>query len=86
MQRIHQLAGINVVLIFSAVIVIPVYFYIQEGVYPVYEGIKLYHPYILYVKNTEAILFIFTAILIGFGQVIIDRASWQRVFIIKKKS
>ncbi|MBG9587138.1 hypothetical protein [Cytobacillus firmus] len=85
MQRIHQLAGINVVLIFSAVIVIPVYFYIQEGVYPVYEGIKLYHPYILYVKNTEAILFIFTAILIGFGQVIIDRASWQRVFIIKKE-
>ncbi|MCM3090440.1 MULTISPECIES: hypothetical protein [unclassified Cytobacillus] len=85
MQRIHQLAGINVVLIFSAVIIIPVYFYIQEGVYPVYEGIKLYHPYILYVKNTEAILFIFTAILIGFGQVIIDRASWQRVFIIKKE-
>ncbi|MDM5226899.1 hypothetical protein QUF73_11850 [Cytobacillus sp. NJ13] len=83
MQRIHQLAGINVVLIFSAVIIIPVYFYIQEGVYPVYEGIKLYHPYILYVKNTEAVLFIFTAILIGFGQVIIDRATWQRVFIIK---
>ncbi|KON89735.1 membrane protein [Sporosarcina globispora] len=85
MQRIHQLSGINVVLIFSAVIIIPVYFYIQEGVYPVYEGIKLYHPYILYVKNTEAVLFIFTAILIGFGQVIIDRASWQRVFIIKKE-
>ncbi|WP_394137859.1 SLC5/6 family protein [Cytobacillus oceanisediminis] len=85
MQRIHQLAGINVVLIFSAVIIIPVYFYIQEGVYPVYEGIKLYHPYILYVKNTEAIWFIFTAILIGFGQVIVDRASWQRVFIIQKE-
>ncbi|WP_026581768.1 membrane protein [Bacillus sp. J33] len=85
MQRIHQLAGINVVLIFSSVIIIPVYFYIQEGVYPVYEGIKLYHPYILYVKNTDAIWFIFTAVLIGFGQVIIDRASWQRVFIIKKE-
>ncbi|MDF2038029.1 hypothetical protein P2R12_13770 [Cytobacillus oceanisediminis] len=84
-HRIHQLAGINVVLIFSAVIIIPVYFYIQEGVYPVYEGIKLYHPYILYVKNTEAIWFILTAILIGFGQVIIDRATWQRVFIIKKE-
>jgi urea-proton symporter len=84
MQRIHQLAGINVSLIFGAVIIIPVYFYIQEGVFPVYEGIKLYHPYLLYIKNTEAIWFIFTAVLIGFGQVLIDRATWQRVFIINK--
>ncbi|WP_209121787.1 hypothetical protein [Alkalihalobacillus sp. BA299] len=85
MQRLHQLAGVNVALIFGAVIFIPVYFYIQEGVYPVYEGIKLYHPYVLYIKNTDAIWFIFTAIIIGFGQVIIDRATWQRVFILKKE-
>ena len=85
MQRLHQLSGINVTLIFGAVIVIPVYFFIQEGVHPVYEGIRLFHPYILYFKNTDATLFIFTAILIGFGQVVIDRATWQRVFIIKKE-
>jgi urea-proton symporter len=85
MHRLHQLAGINVSLIFGAVIIIPVYFYIQEGVFPVYEGIKLYHPYLLYIKNTEAIWFIFTAVLIGFGQVLIDRATWQRVFIINKE-
>jgi uncharacterized integral membrane protein len=85
MQRLHQLAGINVVLVFSAVILIPVYFYIQEGVYPVYEGTKLYHPYVLYIKNIDAIWFIFTAILIGFGQVLIDPATWQRVFILKKE-
>lgn len=85
MQRIHQIAGVNVALIFAAVIIIPVYFFIQEGVYPVYEGIKLYHPYLLYFKNMDALWFIFTAILIGFGQVLIDRATWQRVFIIKKE-
>jgi urea-proton symporter len=85
MQRLHQLAGINVTLIFGAVIIIPVYFYIQEGVYPVYEGIKLYHPYLLYIKNYDAISFIFTAIVIGFGQVLIDRATWQRVFILQKE-
>lgn len=85
MKRIHQIAGVNVALIFGAVIIIPVYFFIQEGVYPVYEGIKLYHPYLLYIKNMDAILFIFTAILIGFGQVLIDRATWQRVFVIKKE-
>ncbi|MEH7375171.1 hypothetical protein [Neobacillus drentensis] len=85
MQRLHQLSGVNVSLIFGAVLVIPVYFYIQEGVHPVYEGIKLFHPYILFYKNTDSIWFIFTAILIGFGQVIIDRATWQRLFIIKKE-
>jgi Na+/proline symporter len=85
MQRLHQLSGVDVSLIFGAVLVIPVYFYIQEGVHPVYEGIKLFHPYILFYKNTDSIWFIFTAILIGFGQVIIDRATWQRLFIIKKE-
>ncbi|MFL6561886.1 MAG: hypothetical protein ACJ8MO_38010, partial [Bacillus sp. (in: firmicutes)] len=85
MQRLHQLSGVNVTLIFGAVLVIPVYFYIQEGVHPVYEGIKLFHPYILFYKNTDSIWFIFTAILIGFGQVLIDRATWQRLFIIKKE-
>jgi Na+/proline symporter len=85
MQRLHQFSGVNVTLIFGAVLIIPVYFYIQEGVHPVYEGIKLFHPYILFYKNTDSILFIFTAILIGFGQILIDRATWQRVFIIKKE-
>ena len=85
MQRLHQLSGVNVSLIFGAVLVIPVYFYIQEGVHPVYEGLKLFHPYILFYKNTDSIWFISTAILIGFGQVIIDRATWQRLFIIKKE-
>ncbi|WP_404293593.1 hypothetical protein LG276_03820 [Cytobacillus kochii] len=83
MQRIHQLASVNVTLIFAAVIIIPVYFYIQNGVHPVFEGIKLYHPYLLYFQNTDAMLFIMTAILIGFGQVIIDRSTWQRVFLLK---
>jgi urea-proton symporter len=85
MQRHHQLAGINVSLIFAAVIVIPAYFFIHEGVYPVYDGIKLYHPYILYIRNTDAIWFIFIAIFIFFGQILIDRATWQRVFIIQKE-
>jgi Na+/proline symporter len=85
MQRLHKVAGVNVSLIFAAVIIIPVYFFIQEGVYPVYDGIKLYHPYLLYIKNSDAIWFIFTAIFVFFGQILIDRATWQRIFILKKE-
>lgn len=84
MQRLHQLAGINVTLIFAAVIIIPVFFFIQEGIYPVYDGIKLYHPYLLYIKNTDAIWFIFTAVFVFFGQILVDRATWQRIFILQK--
>lgn len=84
LQRLHQLAGVNVTLIFAAVIIIPVFFFIQEGIYPVYDGIKLYHPYLLYIKNTDAFWFIFTAIFVFFGQILVDRATWQRIFILHK--
>jgi Na+/proline symporter len=84
-NRIHQLSGISVALIFGTVIILPVYFYIQKGVYPVFEGMKLYHPYILFIKNTEAISFISASLLVFFGQVLTDRATWQRIFIIQKE-
>jgi Na+/proline symporter len=85
MQWLHTLAGVTVTLVFATVIVIPVYFFIQEGLYPVYDGIKLYHPYLLYFKNYDAIWFTFAAIIIGLGQALTDCATWQRVFIIQKE-
>jgi urea-proton symporter len=84
MQRIQQFSGISIGFIFAAVIFIPVYFYIQNGVYPVYEGVKLYHPYLLYWRNIDTFYFVITGIIIGFGQVLIDRATWQRVYMLKK--
>ncbi|MBI0577438.1 hypothetical protein IEC97_08705 [Neobacillus cucumis] len=85
MQWLHRLSGVTITLVFGAVIVIPVYFFIQEGVYPVYDGIKLYHPYLLYFKNYDAIWFFLAAIIIGIGQALIDCATWQRLFIIQKE-
>lgn len=84
MQRIQQFSGISIGFIFAAVIFIPVYFYIQNGVYPVYEGVQLYHPYLLYWRNIDTFYFVITGIIIGFGQVLIDRATWQRVYMLKK--
>lgn len=85
LYRIHQLAGISVILIFGTIILIPVYSYMQEGVTTIFEGIKLYHPYLLFTKNSESLWFISTALLVFFGQMITDRATWQRVFVIKKE-
>ncbi|ASN06219.1 sodium:solute symporter family transporter [Virgibacillus necropolis] len=83
MDSLHKIEPIKISLIFAAIIFIPVYFFIQEGIYPVYDGVRLYHPYLLYWKNYDGFLFILTAILIGFGQVITDRATWQRIHIIQ---
>jgi Na+/proline symporter len=84
MKQIHRFEGIHISFIFAAIILIPVYFFIQKGIFPVYDGLLLYHPYLLFLKHNEITLFILTAFLIGFGQVLIDRASWQRIYIIEK--
>ncbi|MTD30655.1 hypothetical protein [Planomicrobium sp. YIM 101495] len=85
LYRIHQLAGISVILVFGTIILIPVYSYMQEGVTVIFEGIRLYHPYLLFTTNKESLWFISTGLLIFFGQMITDRATWQRVFVIKKE-
>lgn len=85
LYRIHQLAGISVILIFGTIILIPVYSYMQQGVTVIFEGIQLYHPYLLFTKNKESLWFIFTGLLVFLGQMLTDRATWQRVFIIKKE-
>lgn len=85
LYRIHQLAGISVILIFGTIILIPVYSYMQEGVTVIFEGIQLYHPYLLFTKNNESLWFISTGLLVFFGQMITDRSTWQRVFVIKRE-
>lgn len=85
LYRIHQLAGISVILIFGTIILIPVYSYMQQGVTVIFEGIQLYHPYLLFTKNKESLWFILTGLLVFSGQMLTDRATWQRVFIIKKE-
>ena len=81
MKWIHRFEGFAISLIFAAVIFIPLYFFIQEGSVKVYEGIRLYHPYLLFTKNKEAFYFIFTFIIVGFGQVLTDRVTWQRLYM-----
>lgn len=83
MRSLLRIEPIKIVIIFATIIIIPVFFFIQEGIHPIYKGIRLYHPYILFWENYETFLFISTAILVGFGQVISDRVTWQRTHIIQ---
>lgn len=81
---VHRFAIFQVVFLFAGAILIPLYFFVQEGVQPVYEGIRLYHPYLLVINNYEGLFFIATGIFIGLGQVLGDLATWQRIYIIEE--
>lgn len=85
MKWIHRLEGPAVFFIFSAIILIPMFFFIREGANNIYQGIRLLHPYLLFTNNREAFYFALTAMLIGFGQMISDRATWQRLYMIELK-
>jgi len=82
---IQRIAVFQVVFMFAAAILIPVYFFVQEGIDQVYDGIRLYHPYLLVLNNYEGIYFMVTGILIGFGQVFSDRSSWQRLYMLEER-
>lgn len=85
MKWISRLEGVAIFFIFAAVIFIPLYFFIQEGAFRVYDGIRLYHPYLLFAKNQEAFAFILTFMLVGFGQVLTDRSTWQRLYMMEQR-
>lgn len=82
MKWIHRLEGPALLFIFSAIIFIPMFFFIREGATNIYQGVRLLHPYLLFTNNQETIYFAATAMLIGFGQMISDRATWQRLYLI----
>ncbi|MFD9627338.1 transporter [Peribacillus muralis] len=85
LKLIHRFAAFQVVFMFAAVILIPLYFFVKEGIQPVYDGIRLYHPYMLVINKYDFWSFIFAGLLVGFGQFFFDLTSWQRLFMIELK-
>ncbi|MEW9672953.1 transporter [Ammoniphilus sp. 3BR4] len=82
---VHRFAIFQVVFLFAGAILIPLYFFVQEGVQPVYEGIRLYHPYLLVINNYDGLFFMATGIFIGLGQVFADLATWQRIYTMEEQ-
>lgn len=74
---------IFVIILFSTVIFIPAYFFIQQGIQPVYEGIWLYHPYLLFWKDSDSLLFIPSFFIAFFSILLVDQVSWKQLFLLK---
>ena len=85
LKMIHHLAAFKIIIMFAAVILIPLYFFVKEGIQPVYDGIRLYHPYMLVINHYDIWSFLIAGMLVGFGQFFFDLTSWHRLFMIEIK-
>jgi len=82
-KQFLKIEPILIFIVFTSVILIPGYFYIQKGITTVYNGIWLYHPYLLYWKNYESIFFVTTSIVLVFSFLMMDLVTWNRIFKIQ---
>ncbi|MGE7909814.1 permease [Lysinibacillus xylanilyticus] len=74
-----------IIALFSLLIFIPIYYFVLNGASQVYEGIRLYHPYLFYFKNSEILLFYIIIQLAVLGQVLFDKSTWYLIAFIKPK-
>jgi len=74
-----------IIMLFSLLIFIPIFYFVQNGASTVYEGIRLYHPYLFYFKNSEILLFYVVIQLAILGQVLFDKSTWYLIAFIKPK-
>lgn len=82
---VYNLALFQVSSVFTALILLLIHFFVQEGITAVYDGIRLYHPYLLVVNHTSAWTFLSAASLVAISQVLMDRTNWQRLFAMEEK-
>lgn len=82
---LNSVALFQVISVFTALILLSVYFFVREGITPIYNGIRLYHPYLLVVNNPDSWAFLAAGVFVGTGQVITDRTTWQRLFALEDK-
>ncbi len=85
LKGILWLDTLFIILLFSLLIFIPIFYFVQNGASTVYEGIRLYHPYLFYFKNSEILLFYVVIQLAILGQVLFDKSTWYLVAFIKPK-
>jgi hypothetical protein len=74
---------LKVGILFLLIIMLLVYSYLFEGIQIVYDGIRLYHPYLLFIswRNFPLLLFAFWCVL--FGNLLTDLKTWAVILSYK---
>src|SRR5699024_5168784 len=84
-KTMQKMEPIFIIIAFMTVILIPVYNFVQKGITPVYNGIWLYHPYILYWKNESHLQFFLVVFIFLTAIITLDRVTWDRLFQIQRE-
>lgn len=72
------------ILLFVTLTIIPIYYFILNGSTEVYEGIRLYHPYLLYFKDSSYVPFYIALFIIACCHVLVDLPTWYTISLIEK--
>lgn len=74
-----------IVILLITVTFVPIYYFVLNGAGKVYEGIRLYHPYLLYMKNINIIPLFVSFFFISIAQVLFDLPTWQNIALVRKE-
>lgn len=58
-------------------IILLVYFFVLNGAQHTYNGIRLFHPYLMVYNNSELVSFLVIVFIVTFGQMLLDPHNWD---------
>ncbi len=73
-HHIYKVASVLLLLV-----VLMVYFFILKGVEHIYEGVRLYHPYLFVINNQELPYFLLAIFFIFLSQFFLDPTTWDQL-------
>ena len=79
-HHIYKVASVLLVLV-----ILMVYFFILKGVDHIYEGVRLYHPYLFVINDKELPYFTLAIFLIFLSQFFLDSTTWDQLAKIERK-
>ena len=79
-HHIYKVASVLLLLV-----VLMVYFFILKGVEHIYEGVRLYHPYLFVINNQELPYFLLAIFFIFLSQFFLDPPTWDQLAKIEQK-
>ena len=76
---------IQIALLFLVTIFLPINLFVREGVEHVYNGVRLYHPYLLMTNYDRVGYFVLAFVMITFSKLLLDQPVWYTVMGLERR-
>ncbi|MHB1651592.1 MAG: hypothetical protein ACYCVD_03835 [Desulfitobacteriaceae bacterium] len=73
----RKLGLIQIALLFLVTIFLPINLFVRESVERIFNGVRLYHPYLLVTNYDGVGYFVLALVLITFSKLLLDQPVWQ---------